>query len=387
MLNILIKNGRIFDPSTGRDEIGDIAIDGERIVSAAGATEAAQVIDASGCYVFPGLIDFHTHLFEGGSTICASPAVLPPMGVTSAVDAGSAGVAEFEIFCRDIIRNAKPRIKAFVNCYTGGLPDYTVVEDFSQPFNVDRLRKMKARHPEEMIGLKMRLSYNQNLTKDLDPLRRAVAAADEIGDLAVCVHVTNPSGTMEEIVNILRPGDILCHVYHGQGDTILTPDGRVKEGILAAREKGVIYDLANGRKNYAHRVAEGAIAQGFFPDVVSTDLTCDKAFYHFRVRSLPFVMSKMLGFGMDFTDLIRAVTETPAKLMHMEGQIGTLREGAFGDVTIMTLEDVRTIHEDFFEEKRVFDKLFVPQMTIIGGTVYYGAPTFDLPGMDDTRPR
>src|SRR5262249_39546621 len=149
----------------------------------------------------------------------------------------------------------------------------------------------------------------------------------------VTVHTTNPPICPAEIAALLRPGDVYCHVYQGKGETIVGPNGKVAQGVVAARQRGVRFDTANGRFNFSFRVARAAIADGFLPDIISSDLTNKTLFGDF-VFSLPFVMMKFLAMGMTLDGVVGASTAVPARQIGMQGKIGTLAPGAFADVAI-----------------------------------------------------
>jgi dihydroorotase len=183
---------------------------------------------------------------------------------------------------------------------------------------------------------------------------------------------------MEDIANVLRKGDVMCHVYHGTGNTILGEDGQIINEIHKARERGVLFDVANGKMNCSHFVSNEALKQKFLPDIISTDMTGDKLYYASHARSLPFVMSKYISFGMSLYDVVRCTTETPAKVMGMEGQIGTLAPGAFADVSIMKMVDKQATYHDTFGAAYVGNQLLIPQMTISNGEIAFGQIDFNL---------
>ena len=370
--DFLLRGGRVIDPAAGIDEIRDIALCGDRIIA---ADSAAQIIDAAGCLVCPGLIDFHTHLFFGVSGISIDPDRLIAQGTTAAVDAGSAGSANYERFS-DIIGQSRIRIKSFINFYPFGQLGGGAVEDYSPDIcRIDELEPVVDKHRDEILGLKLRLS--RGIVPEgsgAEALRRCVAAADELEQrlglpLRVCVHTTDSPVSAEELADCLRPGDIFCHCYQGMGNPIVTADGTIEPGVLRARGRGVLFDAANGRSNFSFEVAKKALAAGFLPDIISTDMTVMTFGPSPHVGSLPRVLSKYLALGLRLPETLRRCTEIPARLMGLEGQCGTLRPGACADLAVFRLEDRTWEQQDCRGETLRCGQLLVPQMTILGGKI------------------
>lgn len=378
--DILIRNGHVIDTTVGLNARKDIAILGNRIVDIENGTINAQhYVNAEGCYVFPGLIDYHTHIYYGGSEFAVNPDLLLPFGVTSTVDAGTCGYANFEVFYRNIVINSLLKIKSYLSVNPGGLfdPKYHV-NYYSEFFNAPRIKRLKDKYRDQILGLKIMMSKVNVGEYGLDLLEATIALAEEIGDMNVVVHTTNPPCKAEEIADRLRPGDVFCHCFSGTGSTILEENEKISDKIIKAKNRGVIFDASNGISHYSHEVAEAAISQGFNPDIISTDIVSYALNTSNRTRSLPHLMSKYLGLGLDLNTIIKSVTETPARIMKMNGTIGTLKTGAVADVTIMKIIDKKVLFEDINNTYREYNKLFVPQMTICDGVVVYSYPEFNI---------
>ena len=377
----IIRGGRVIDPAAGVDEVKDVIIRNLRVVAPDGTPvecPPSQIIDATGLIVTPGLIDFHTHLFHEGSTICVHPDMMIAQGTTAAVDAGSAGTATYEAFYKSVVSQAQVRIKGFVTVYSGGQLDPKLCEDFRPGlYNVDKLERVVDRFRDNILGLKIRLS--KGVVPDetrADYLKACVELADVLNyrlgtSLRVAVHTTNSPVTAGELAACLRPGDIFVHCFQGAGNPMCNEDGVIDPGILDARARGVIFDAANGKGNFGIAAARRALAAGFLPDIISSDLTVDKFNMPPYAKNLPLVLSKYLALGLDLPTIIDRVTARPAKLMGMEGKIGTLQPGAYADVAIFKAKPQHYIQKDFKDDEIECDTVLVPQLTMVGGEIQY----------------
>lgn len=376
-IDICIKNGRVVDPYTGMDQVADIAVSNGRIVPSVPGATCGNIIDASGCFVFPGLIDFHAHVFRGGSAVSVRPEYLLATGVTSCVDAGTAGPCNFEAFYRNTVIPSQVRIKSYLNMYSYGQPDYGINEWFAvEAFQPEKIRRLAEQYRDNILGLKIRMS--EGVAADRSALDFTVKLAEELG-IGVCVHVSKPLYSLAEMAGQLRAGDIFCHVYQDVGrDNIFDNQGRVKQEILDARSRGVIFDAANGKMNFNIKACQRATSQGFWPDVISSDWLSDKYNVSPYTKNLMFIVSKYLKLGMPLMDALACVTSTPARLMGMEGKIGTLQEGAAADIAIFRTVKKRARHLDFDGNEFETDELFVPQMVICGGEFAFCQADFAL---------
>jgi predicted amidohydrolase len=204
----------------------------------------------------------------------------------------------------------------------------------------------------------------------VEPLRASIRLAEKLNTI-LAVHPTHSLEPFDEIVPLLRSGDILCHPYQQMGEyNILDPNGRVQGCIWNAKKRGVVFDCAHGRVNLSLAVAKNAIAQGLFPDVISSDISTN-SMYLKQVFSLPMVMTRFLAMGMNLVEVVRACTETPARLMGMAGQIGTLQPGALADICIMKIQNRPVDLVDMYGNTIKGDKVLIPQMTIKAGRVKY----------------
>ena len=372
-VDLLIKNGRVLDTAAGIDDIGCIAVhEGKSLGLVSGNTAANKIINASGCFVLPGLIDFHTHLDVQNSSMAVDPNFLLPLGVTTAADAGTSGSGNFHDFYNNVIAKSKVTVCTFLNVSANGQPGGGINEDFDpEHFSLPEIKDLVDEYPGQIRGLKIRMESAIMGQWGLAPLIRAKEISTQLG-LPLVVHAANPPAPEAELLAILGSGDILCHCYHGKNEhTILDDQGKVRPEVWAARERGVLFDMANGVTNYNHDVAISALADGFLPDIVSSDL-CDVVFNNDGYgKSLPYTMSKMLCLGMSIREVVRATTEIPAVMLGLEGKAGTLAESAWGDITILKAVENTPIFLDNFGKGITGNTLLVPQMTIKSGNILF----------------
>lgn len=377
MYDLIIENGRAFDPASTITGIRTIAIKNGRIVPYDKTITARQKINAVGCYVLPGLIDFHTHVYEG-SAFAVKPELIFPSGVTSIVDAGTTGCINFEDFYRNTIQKSMMRIKAYLNISSIGQPGGGIEESLDPAlFDEDRIAYLVERYKDAILGLKIRFSENVVGVHGVSPMKRTLEIARKAG-VPVCVHTTNPPIDAAELVDMLGENDVYCHMFQGIGSTMISNDVIVKKNFWEARKRGVVFDAANGRLNFDYDIAIPALEKEFRPDIISTDLT--KLSFNTPgctpVKNLSFVISKYLNLGMNLEDIINAVTTMPARLMGMENKIGTIENGAFADVCIAKIVEKEVDFVDSKGERRSGNKLFITQATIAAGEIVYWRAEF-----------
>lgn len=376
--DILIQNGHVIDPASGVDEVKTLGIIGNKMAEVTpGEHTCGEMVDACGCYVLPGLVDYHAHVFYGASEFCIKPEQCLPFGVTSVVDPGTAGSANFDSFYQNVIVGSILRIRSYISVNPGGLygrewhTHYDPALLTPGHMSYDNIKAIFEKYPEQLLGLKLMLSTSNVGDRGIEILEATLRLADEIG-CRVCVHTTSMTVSAADVASRLRPGDIYCHCFTcTDGKSILDEEGKILPEVMEARRRGVIFDAANGTFHYDHEVAEAAIRQGFLPDVIGSDIVIYAANMGHKVRNLPFLMSKYLLAGVDMTALTRMVTEKPAELMGLKGKIGTLRPSAFADVAIFRMENAKASFEDSKSTYRETNRLLVPQMTIADGKIVY----------------
>ena len=341
MYQLIIKNGTVIDPAQGLNRQTDIAVENGRIAGLGDFSDAAatQVIDAAGCIVTPGLIDHHCHLYPLAAIGLPSEAACFRSGVTTAVDAGSRGCANFAETV-PFIRQSKLRIRAYLHVATIGLaslPKHTEDVDPAH-FDEGRIRETLAEYPDLLLGLKLRTS--KEIVKDLgyEPLKASVALAEKL-DTHVMVHCTNPPGTIPELLSILNPGDVMTHMYMNKGPKLLDEGGKVCREAYEARRRGVLFEAADAREHFSFEVSEPAIREGFYPDILATDLTK----FSMNLRPTAFSMTNQIAkytqLGIPFETVIGLCSAAPAKMMGLENETGSLREGLCADIAVFRKEE------------------------------------------------
>jgi dihydroorotase len=339
MYDLLVKHGTVIDPSQGLNDRRDVTFENGKVTAIAPSisdSAAASVIDATGLIVTPGLVDLHVHVYPGVSHYGIEPDPTNiAKGVTTAVDAGSAGSRTFPAFRRHVLEQSDTRLLALLNISSMGMisPKIGELEDIRWA-DIGEAIDTGRRNRDFIIGIKARLGHIQAAHNDQEALKRAIQAADVLGGF-VMIHVGNTSAPLEEMVNWLRPGDVVTHVYHGHRHGILDNSGRLIDGFKEAQERGVVFDIGHGAGSFSFDVAEKALSQGFMPGNISSDLHI----YNIEgpVHDQVTTISKFLHLGLPLSEVVRLTTESTARTMNMEGKIGTLRPGAEGDATLLRL--------------------------------------------------
>ncbi|MBC7223940.1 MAG: amidohydrolase/deacetylase family metallohydrolase [Anaerolineae bacterium] len=368
--DLLIRGGRVLDPATGLDGPCDVALAGGKVARVAPdipPETAREVVDAHGLLVVPGLVDLHTHIYWGASALAVDPwALAPSSGVTTWVDAGTAGAIGFPGFRRYVMEAAPVHVLAFLNISSQGILDITIAGECDDIRWCDLERALAAveTHRDRIVGIKVRASRNAVREAGAEPVRIAREAADATG-VPLMVHIGQPPPTLGEILPLLRAGDILTHVYRGPTASILTREGRVRPDVLEARARGVRMDVGHGVGSLDFQVARRALEQGFLPDSISTDLhllNVDGPVY-----DLVTTLSKFWNLGLSLEEVIGAATAGPARALRQEGNLGTLQEGAQGDVTLLAVEEGEFTFRDAVGQELVGRRRLVAKGMAVAG--------------------
>jgi len=356
---LIIKGGRVIDPSVGLDATRDVAIAGGKIAAVEPniTAGAADTIDARGKIVAPGLIDIHTHAGRSkeGPPICLQD------GVTCWVDAGSGGADNMDEVAA-VARGAPQIGRCLVNIARTGIAPGGELHDLSRA-NVDLARGAIARNRDVVIGVKARMSNNIAGANDLEALRRAQAAA---GDLPVMIHVGQNYSPLRSYLSLLKRGDIVTHIYAPAPNGLLDDKGKLIPEVLAARRRGIYFDFGNGvADHFDWATVEAATKQDFWPDTFSTDWNVMSRTT--GVVDMPNVMSKLIMFGMPLSQTIAAATCNAARIFPSFDDRGTLNVGAPADVAILELRDGNFEFLDNYKSTRTGKQRLFPAGTVFAG--------------------
>jgi len=359
--DLVLKGGRVIDPSRRFDALADVGIANRRIAAvrpSIPASAAADVLDASGTLVTPGLIDIHTHVRSA-----EMPSICLSQGVTSLVDAGSRGADQIDSVVA-FAKQAPNRVRILINLSRAGVIDEGDLMDLARA-DVALARDAILRHRDLIVGVKARLSRNVAGEHDLEALRRAQEITRPLG-LPVMIHVGQTFSTMPQLLALLKPGDIVTHVYAPPPNSIFDGKGGVLPELLAARKRGIRFDIGNGRLGHFtwETMAEG-IKAGFLPDTVSSDWT--DAGRAEQVVDFPNVMSKLLMLGVPLPQVIAMATSNAAAAFPAFKDLGTLRVGAPADVSVLELREGSFEFVDNYGGKRTGRQRLFPRATIMAG--------------------
>jgi len=383
--DLVIKGGEVLDPSQslrGRSDIGIRYGVIEAVAPDIPAARALRVIDAGGKLVTPGLVDLHCHVYPYGSAIgIPADELVAHQCTTTCVSAGDAGANNFAGFRRFIVAQTRTRLYAFVHIANIGLTPFPLPELYNLDFaQVEGCAKAVAENADIAIGVKVRMSENVIARNGSEPLKRAIQACEMAGTGGrVMAHIGGVENValMVEILDLLRPGDILTHSYSGAPNlagafTNIVQDGRLLPAALAAKRRGVMFDVGHGGGSFDYTVAEPAIAQGCPPDTISSDIHVVSG----NTPGMPYltwVMSKFLGLGFTLEQVVAMATINPAKIINRAPKLGTLQIGAPGDVAIMELVEGPVSFVDTRNNTRNGRAWLKPVQTVTAG-VAFGRP-------------
>ncbi len=365
--DLLITGGRVIDPAVGIDALADVAVS-KGIITAVGrdlSPNAAQIIDVGGRLVVPGLIDVHVH---------ARDAELPPAtnlsdGVTTLVDAGSRGAGNIESII-PIGEAAPNRLRMLLNIgMFGNNPNgRSEFLDGIAPGDVGMARAAIHEHREWIVGVKARLSRGVSAERDIQVLKRAVLASEPFG-IPVMIHIGDTATPLPKLLSILRPGDIVTHMYAPTPNGILDGNGRLLPEVREARRRGIRFDFGNGlNEHWDWTVAETAMAQDFPPDTISSDLNVPGR--DAQVFNLPNVLSKFLVLGMSISEVLACVTQNAAATFSEFSALGTLQPGTVADIAILDLAEGEFQFVDNYKGTRTGTQKLLPNSVFFGGEAF-----------------
>jgi dihydroorotase len=414
--DLLLKGGHVIDPANGIDAKMDVAISSGRIAAVEKdipANQAGKVVDVSGLYVTPGLIDIHYHVGHGGAPLnwfapdaathdvlsAATLASADPRGplvpygipadlalqsgVTTIVDAGSAGADTFLQEKEEVIDHAKVRVLAFLNIVADGMKGG--LEQSVDQMNVKRCADTIQKYPDLIVGVKTAHYWTQRPLDEVHPTWAAVDRAIACGEAAKVPVMFDfwprPERSYAELIlQKARPGDIHTHVFAQQFPIIV--DGKLNPILEQARQRGVIFDVGHGSGSFWFRNAVPAVNQGFIPDSMSTDLHTGD----FTTLSMNNVMSKFLSMGVPLNDLIRRSTANPAREIHRP-ELGTLSLGKDADIAVLEELHGHFGYVDSGYARMEGTSQIVARMTIRAGRILYDPSGLSMVRWENARPQ
>ncbi|MBI2871699.1 MAG: amidohydrolase/deacetylase family metallohydrolase [Chloroflexi bacterium] len=373
--DLLLKGGTVVDPSQKLNTPRDVAVQGGKIARTAQnipAEEAAQVVNVRGKIVTPGLIDIHAHIYEAVTNNGVNPDVAGVYaGVTTVVDAGSAGCDTFGGFPRFIIPQSQTEIICFMHIARTGLartPDIQGPGDV----NLDATLQAVERYRPYVRGIKARMVSPALEIMGIEMPRLAKRAAKESG-IKLMVHIGDtekryPADIIRELLPILEPGDILTHFFTANPGGVLDANGKLVPEAREAKDRGVWLDTAHGRMNFAFDIGKRILDQGLLPHCISTDLTVPGR--QRTVHSMTEMMTRFLGLGFTLDDVVTMCTLNPAKALGEENRLGTLGTGRQADISVLEIRDGDWEVVDVVGGKLRVQKAVVPVLAVKRGQVF-----------------
>jgi dihydroorotase len=376
--DLILRGGRVIDPSQDLDTMADVAFTGGKIAGIARQFvpgSGTVLRDVSGSIVTPGLIDLHTHVYWGGTSLGIDAEHFCRIsGVTTAVDTGSAGPGNFAGFRKHVIEPCAVRILAFLHV------SYAGIFGFSRRVMVGESEELRLLAPLDavevaeanrdlIVGIKVRVGRHSSGTSGTVPLDMALQVAGEVG-MPLMAHIDHPPPTYEEVLERLRPGDILTHAFRPFPNSPATVQGTVKKAVLDARARGVLFDIGHGMGSFAFRTARAMLANGFLPDTISSDVhaLCIDGPAFDQVTT----MSKFLCMGMPLADVIAASTINAAMALRRP-ELGNLKPGSVGDATILAVNKGHFDYVDVLGEHLEGDRRISAEGVVLAGRWWHPA--------------
>lgn len=357
---MMIIGGTVIDPAVGLHARRDVVLRDGRVWAVRAPDDAAaspsRILDATGLLVVPGLVDLHAHVGTTATSLgLPVDTLVGRTGSTTCVSAGDVGAPDWSQYETDVLNRLTTQVFAFVHVSNLGLLGFPEPEMLDLgDIKVDRLAGVVREYRDRVLGIKVRESRDAVGGNGLEPLRRALAAAELAGGGArVMCHIGDAPGELSALLNLLRPGDILTHCYSGRGNNIVQ-DGQLLPAAREAQRRGVRFDVGHGGGSFDFDVAEAAIAQGLRPDTLSSDLhraslpTPGRPF-------LPWIMSKFLALGFTLDEVVAMATARPAGIIDRVAGLGTLAPGSPADVTLLRRVSTPTTFVDTNGKQRTGD--------------------------------
>ncbi len=370
--DLILKGGRVIDPSQDIDGAYEVGFSEGKVAAVAKSLKpgpATKDREVGGKIITPGLIDMHPHVYWGGTSLgIDAEEFCRTSGVTTAIDTGSAGPGNFLGFRKHVIEKSEVRILAYLHVSFAG------IYAFSNTIMVGESEEVRLLAPQDcadvadqnrdvLVGIKVRVGRHASGTQGWNALKMALEVAEEVG-MPLMAHIDHPPPSYEDVINLLRPGDILTHAFRPFPNTPCSAQGKVKPEVLAARDRGVLFDIGHGKGSFAFKTARAMLANGFYPDTISSDVhtLCINGPAFDQVTT----MSKFLCLGMPLADVVKTSTVNAAMALRRP-ELGSLKPGSVGDATILSVKDGEFDYVDVVGEHLIGNQRIVSEGVVIGG--------------------
>ena len=376
VFDLLLTGGTVLNPATSLNQKLDVGVAGDRVAAIQAnlpRAGAKRVIDVTGCYVTPGLIDFHVHSYWGVNPYgCNLDALCLATGVTTTMDAGSAGPINLLGFRKLVYEPSKTRMLGFV-----ALAQHGVLNAPGELLNLgfadsDGAAQAVSDNRDIGVGVKVRLHKKAIGENSREALRLAIKAGEATGT-PIMVHVGDTAIGMDEIADTLRPGDIITHCYTPQKPSIIDDKGKLLPLVRKAKERGVIFDVGHASGHFDFNLVERAMGEGLLPDIISSDLHGRMTQPDFGiVGDLPTTLTKFLPLGLSLDQIIAGCTINAARAVGRQDRIGSLEVGREADIAVLQIIDDPVTLRDSVGGEKLHKQRIAAKWTIRAGEVFQG---------------